>query len=121
MTDRKIAGLRCSSACSCVRNVSLAIPERQRGDTSYEGTPCRRGLLEPEAEVGPLDPDMVSRLRHGLLVRADRGGDVGAAQPRDDLRVVAALGQCLEHVGDVNRVVACPAEQELAKREIYCP
>jgi len=39
----------------------------------------------------------------------------------DDLRVVTALGQCLEHVGDVNRVVACPAEQELAKREIYCP
>jgi len=46
---------------------------------------------------------------------------VAAAQPLDDLRVVTALGQCLEHVGDVNRVVACPAEQELPKREIYCP
>jgi len=64
---------------------------------------------------------VMDRLCHGLLVRADRGGDVAAAQLLDDLRVVTALGQCLEHVGDVNRVVACPAEQELAEREIYCP
>ena len=61
MTGRKIAGLRCYSACASVRYVSLALPEGRCGDTCYEGTPRVAGTPGAGAEVDPSDPGMFTR------------------------------------------------------------
>ena len=42
----------------------------------------------------------------------------GWVQPGRELRVVRALGQRLQHVGDVDRVVARPAEEEQLERDV---